>query len=68
MTKLAQTGVGFALISAGIFAFVYLEHRSEWVALILILIGGNFVSQSIIAGALKGAADLLPFRRPEGKP
>lgn len=57
--RLLHTGIGVALIAAGVYGWLVLDHRSEWVVLVLVGFGGFLVSKSATLGALAAARELL---------
>ena len=68
MRRTIESVVGLGLMAVGVFAFLALPGRSEWVALIFVGIGGHFVSRTRTAEVLKAgiaaAKELMPLRKP----
>ena len=63
VTKGLRTIFGFALVCAGVGLLYYRPERSEWVGAFMMMMGGFFVSQTVMLNLLKAAIELLP-RKP----
>lgn len=66
MSRAIQTVMGFGLVLVGVYAFVQLPGRSEWVALLFVGAGGFFISKTATTELLKTgvstAKELLPWK------
>jgi hypothetical protein len=63
MDRFTKNVVGLALLFAGGYAYLFILDRADWVALVLMLVGANLVSNTQVTEALKGIASHLPGLR-----
>ena len=64
MKRALQTVFGVLLVSAGVFAFLKVPERGDAASLVLVFVGGFFISKSMVIEAFKAAKELLPWGKP----
>lgn len=61
-TKLTSSIAGLILVLAGC-ALLFLTDRPDWVGIVLVIIGGPFISLSASKAVMASIKDLVSFRK-----